>query len=72
MPTAFGTVDHNLKSFHLRTEIYREWPDPSFPMHNTESNPHWGWLGLACETTYLPVNALIKAHLQNYDNPKMC
>ena len=25
-------------------------PDPSFPVRDTESDPRWGWLGLACET----------------------
>ena len=24
---------------------------PIFPVHDTESNPCWGWLGLACETS---------------------
>ena len=25
-------------------------PDPSFPVHDTESDPRWGRLDLACET----------------------
>ena len=24
---------------------------PYFPVHDTESDSRWGWLGLACETT---------------------
>ena len=28
-------------------------PDPSFPVRGVESNPHWGWLDLACETNVL-------------------
>ena len=31
-------------------ETYRESPDPFFPVCDTESGPHWGWLGLACVT----------------------
>ena len=27
----------------------------SFPVHNTESDPHLGWLGLACETNTHPI-----------------
>ena len=39
-----------VNAFHLHTETYRESPDPSFPVRDTESDPRWGWLGLACET----------------------
>ena len=39
-----------VNAFHMHTETYRESPDPSFPVRDTESNPRWGWLGLACET----------------------
>ena len=38
-------------AFHTYTETYRESPDPSFPVRDTESDPRWGWLGLACETS---------------------
>jgi len=31
-------------------------PDPSFPMHDTESDPRWGWLSLDCETTSVKGN----------------
>ena len=37
------------------TETYRESLDPSFPVRDTESDPCWGWLGLACETVLLGV-----------------
>ena len=39
-----------VNAFHVHTETYRESPDPSFPVRDTESDPRWGWLGLACET----------------------
>ena len=39
-----------INAFHMHTETYRESPDPSFPVRDTESDPRWGWLGLACET----------------------
>ena len=32
------------------TKTCRASADPSFPMHDTESDLRWGWLGLACET----------------------
>ena len=35
----------------MHTETYRKSPDPSFPVHDSESNLRWGWLGLACKTT---------------------
>ena len=38
-----------VNAFHMHTETYRESPDPSL-CRDTESNPRWGWLGLACET----------------------
>ena len=41
----------NTFSYFRGPEIYRESPDPSFPVRDTESDPRWGWLGLACETT---------------------
>ena len=41
-----------VNAFHVHTEIYRESPDPSFPVSDTESDPRWGWLGLACETNH--------------------
>ena len=52
-----GFIDINLmtfcvNAFHLHTETYRESPDPSFPVRDTESDPCWGWLGLACETSW--------------------
>ena len=31
------------------------YPDPSFPICNIESDPHLGWLGLACETNTPPI-----------------
>ena len=34
----------------MHMETYQESPDPSFPVRDTESDPRWGWLGLACET----------------------
>ena len=37
-------------AFHVHTGTYRASPDPSFPVRDTESDPRWGWLGLACET----------------------
>ena len=37
----------------MHMETYRESPDPSFPVCDTESDPRWGWLGLACETMCL-------------------
>ena len=39
-----------INAFCVHTETYRESPDPSFSMRDTESDPRWGWLGLACET----------------------
>ena len=39
-------------AFHVHTKTYWKSPDPSFPMCDTQkSNPCWGWLGLACETS---------------------
>ena len=29
---------------------HRNLPRPFFPVRDTESDLHWGWLGLACET----------------------
>ena len=34
-------------AFH---ETYQVSPDPSFPVCDTESDPHWDWLSRACET----------------------
>ena len=40
-----------INAFHVHTETYRVSPDPSFPMRDTASDPRWGWLGLARETS---------------------
>ena len=40
-----------VNAFHKYTETYREFTRP-FPVRDTESDPRWGWLGLACETSY--------------------
>ena len=37
-----------------------ESPDPSFPVCDTESDPRWGWLGLACETKSATIYAWMK------------
>ena len=46
-------------AFHLYME---KSPDPSFPMHDTESDLHWGWVGLACDTMFR-VGKLHQAHI---------
>ena len=43
----------HFNAFHLHTETNRESPDPPFPVRDTESDPHWGWLGLSCETSQI-------------------
>ena len=35
----------------LHTETYWASPEPSFPVRDSENNPCWGCLGLACETS---------------------
>jgi len=39
-----------VNAFQLHTKTCQESPDPSFAVRDTESDPRWGWLGLACET----------------------
>ena len=46
-----------VNAFHMFMETYRESPDPSFPVRDTESDPRWGWLGLASETKLKPVGS---------------
>ena len=36
-----------------------------FPMHDTESNPCWGWLGLACETNSQTLTQLLSYVAEN-------
>ena len=45
-------------------ETYQESPDPSYPLHDTESDPCWGWLGLACETNNV-CNCLVSYFIVN-------
>ena len=56
----FIFVTFCVNAFHVYTETYRESPDPSFPVRDTESDPRWGWLDLACETNPRVVPSLWK------------
>ena len=46
----FNILLMTFNAFHVHAETYRESPDSSFLVRDTESDPRWGWLGLACET----------------------
>ena len=48
----------------LHTETYRKSPDPSFPVRDTERDPSWDWLGLACERTLPPS---LSGHINIFD-----
>ena len=58
-------------NIHVHKETNRKSPDPSFPMHDTETDPRWGWLGLACETSLVPRPSHIR-HLQYTILQKFC
>ena len=43
----------HLMHFRVHMETYCESPDPSFPVHDAESDPHLGWFGAGLWTSLL-------------------
>ena len=48
IPTYFVTISFSLWLLH---STCTQKPTRHFPVCDTENDPGWGWLGLACETT---------------------